>query len=106
LYAFLISPMRAACPFIILYLVILIIFGEEYTLRISLPWTLNESRDRIHFASGLGPTNFLSTGCQGFLPSWAKRSGRVYDHSTPSTAEAMNRWSYTSTPPTSSWCGA
>jgi hypothetical protein len=33
---------------------------------------------------------------QAFLPRWAKRPGRVADHSP--TAEVRNEWRYTSTP--------
>jgi hypothetical protein len=35
-----------------------------------------------------------------------QRPGREAHHSPPSNAEVKNEWSYTSTPPTSSWRGA
>jgi hypothetical protein len=42
---------------------------------------------------------------RGLYPG-AKRTGREIDHSPPSSAEVKNKWSKTSTPRTSSWCGA
>jgi hypothetical protein len=43
------------------------------------------------------------TGYRGSFP-WIKRPGHEVDHSPPSNAEVNNERSYTSTPPTPSWC--
>jgi hypothetical protein len=46
----------------------------------------------------------------GVLTPRVKRAGAGTDHSTPSSVEDKNAWSYASTPPislhASSWCGA
>jgi hypothetical protein len=44
------------------------------------------------------PPSLLSTGHKGLLPWGVKRVGREADRSSPSSAEAKNVWSYTSTP--------
>jgi hypothetical protein len=50
-------------------------------------------------------TRLLSNGYQGLFPWGVKRPGREADRSSPPSAEVKNAWSYSSTPPTSSWCG-
>jgi hypothetical protein len=48
--------------------------------------------------TALGPTQPLSIGYHGLFTWGVKRLGRETDHSPPSSAEAKNEWSYTSTP--------
>jgi hypothetical protein len=50
-----------------------------------------------------GPPSLLSNGYQGALSLGVKRPGREADHSPPSSAEAKNAWTYTSTPPVRLW---
>jgi hypothetical protein len=54
----------------------------------------------------LGPTQPPIHWVPGALSPGIKRPGREADHSPPSSAEVKNVWRYTSTPNTSSWCGA
>jgi hypothetical protein len=49
--------------------------------------------------TALGPTQPPLQLVPGALSLEVKRPGREADHSTPSSAEAKNAWSYTSTPP-------
>jgi hypothetical protein len=44
------------------------------------------------------PPSLLSSGLTGVLSLGVNRAGREADHSPPSSAEAKNAWSYTSTP--------
>jgi hypothetical protein len=46
----------------------------------------------------LGPTQPPTQWVPGVLSLWVRRVGREADHSSPSTAEVMNAWSYTSAP--------
>jgi hypothetical protein len=46
-----------------------------------------------------GPPSLLSDGKQGLFLCGVKRPGRETDHSSPSSAEVQNAWSYTSAPP-------
>jgi hypothetical protein len=48
--------------------------------------------------SALGPTKPPIQGVPGVLSLRVKRQGREADHSSPSSAEVKNSWSYTSTP--------
>jgi len=43
-------------------------------------------------------SSFLSSGCRGVLSLRIKRPGREPDHSSPSSAEVKNAWSYATTP--------
>jgi len=54
----------------------------------------------------LGPTKPPIKWIPEALSLGIKRPVREADHSPPSTVEVKNAWSYTSTPPTSSWRGA
>jgi hypothetical protein len=46
----------------------------------------------------LGPTQPPTKWVLGDLSHWIKRPRREGDHSSPSSAELKNEWSYTSTP--------
>jgi hypothetical protein len=71
-----------------------------------------ESRQGLHFSlhhriqtgSEAHPASY-PMGTRGSF-SGEKRPGREADHSPPSSAEAKNAWSYTSTPPYAfmAWC--
>jgi hypothetical protein len=52
---------------------------------------------RVQTGSGAHPAYYL-TDTRGFFPG-VKRSGREADHSSPSSANVKNAWSYISTPP-------
>jgi hypothetical protein len=52
---------------------------------------------RVQNGSGTHPGSY-SVGTGGTFPG-VKRLGREADHSSPSSAEVKNAWSYTSTPP-------
>jgi hypothetical protein len=55
----------------------------------------------------LGPLQPPTQWVPGSLSLGVKREGREADHSSPSSAEVKNAWSYTSNPPkTPSWRGA
>jgi hypothetical protein len=53
----------------------------------------------------LGPHSLLSDGYKGYFPG-VRRPGRDADHSSTSSAEVKNAWSYTSTPQYAfiAWC--
>jgi hypothetical protein len=53
----------------------------------------NESRPALE------PTSLLSKGHRRAVCSGIKRPGREVDHSSLSSAEVKNAWSFTSTPP-------
>jgi hypothetical protein len=61
-------------------------------------------RRRVQTGSGNRPASY-PMGTRGSYAG-IKWPGREADHSSPSSAEVKNAWSYTSTPHTSSWCGA
>jgi hypothetical protein len=52
-----------------------------------------------------GLPGFDSQQGQGFSLYCHVQTGCEADHQTPSSAKVKNAWSYTSTPPMSSWCG-
>jgi hypothetical protein len=56
--------------------------------------------------TALGPTHPPIQWVPAVLSLGVKRPGREADHSTPSSAEVKNAWSYTSTPPYVfvAWC--
>jgi hypothetical protein len=65
-------------------------------------WCLVKHRDNFIFCAsrtGLGPTQPPIQWAPGALSLGVKRPGREADHSPPSSAEAKNAWSYTSTLP-------
>jgi hypothetical protein len=69
--------------------------------RVSIPG--RDSDGVFLFATASRPTLGLSQPpiqcvAEAFTPE-VKRQGREADHSSPSSAEVKNAWSYTSTPP-------
>jgi hypothetical protein len=99
-YTFLISPMCAKCP----HLTILIIFCEAYRLWSYLcllqpPATFSLLKLSLclikhHYPMGTG--DFFLGG----------KAAGAWSCSPPCNAKVKNYVEYTSTPPTSSWCGA
>jgi hypothetical protein len=75
-------------------------------LRSAVQWQSYGPNDPgVQFSAGAlrperlcGPPSLLSNGYRGPLSPGVKRSGCEADHSTPSSAEVTNAWSYTSTP--------
>jgi hypothetical protein len=77
-------------------------------------YTLNDCRQEQRFFSllatasrpALGPTQSRNQWVTGALSQGVKRLGRVSDHSSPSSVEVKNAWSYISTPPYAfmAWC--
>jgi hypothetical protein len=61
-------------------------------------------RLRVQTGSGAHPVSF-PMGAGNSFPR-VKQPGCEADHSPPSSAEVKNAWSYTSTPPATSWRAA
>jgi len=59
---------------------------------------------RVQTGCGAHPASYPMV--PGALSLGVKRPGHDAHHSLPSSSEVENAWSYTSTPTTSSWCGA
>jgi hypothetical protein len=87
---------------------------ENRDLYKALGYGLNDRGSRVRFPAGDGnfslhhrcvqngsgahPASY-PMGTRGLFPLGIKRPGREADHSTPSSVEVKNAWSYTSTPP-------
>jgi hypothetical protein len=92
---------------------------RDSSVCIALGYGLDDWGSRVRFPAGAGnfslyhrvqnnsgPTQPPIQWVPGALSLGVKRPGHEADHLPPSSAEAKNAWSYTSTPNTSSWHGA
>jgi hypothetical protein len=85
--------------------------SRDSSVGIALGYGLDDRGSRVRFSAGAGnfsrhhrvqtgsgahPASY-PVGTRGFFPG-VKRPGREADHSTPSSAEVKNVWSYISTP--------
>jgi hypothetical protein len=92
--------------------------SRDSSVGIALGHGLDDWGSKVRFPAGAGNFSLHHRVQNGSAPSQpaiqlvlraislgVKRPGRKADNSHPSNAEVKNAWSYTSTPPMSSWCG-
>jgi hypothetical protein len=91
-------------------------WNRDISVGIALGYGLDDRGSRVRFPAGVGNYSLhhrVRTAVGPTQPriQWAfflgvKRPGSEADHSPPSSAEVKNAWSFTTTPPMSSWRGA